>query len=217
MIFKTMQLDDSLANSCFNFNGTKYGRVNRCGIKYGDYKTYKPGVQSKCMECIIHYSDIMIRSNCSKDFECATLIFHSNTMFERVFRKYRDAIRDLLPTKLEILSAPTLGIIVNSYNITKITYEYINSTVNMDAPNASIYITFKKHSEGLAPLTVQYDWYLIKFRFLSINVQCQDGNSWANYQVSTATSNLGRLFPESECAEFTPTKPVGSYKYCYVD
>jgi hypothetical protein len=134
-------------------------------------------------------------------------------MFERFFHKNRDKIREGFPTKLLILLNPVLDIIVNNNNITRITYEYINSTINMDAPDTNIYITFKKRSEGLPPLTAAYDLYYIGFRLLTINVPCdEDDNSSLTYVVYKGTSREGELIVEGRCPVVQSTKRVSSYK-----
>ena len=97
MIIKTMQLDDSLANSCFNFNGTYRGRQNTCVVKEENYPTTDRNVKPKCIHCTMKYTVGFndIQPTCSQDFECVTLIFDTDSMFERFFGRHRDKIQNM--------------------------------------------------------------------------------------------------------------------------
>jgi hypothetical protein len=51
-----MQLNNSLANSCFNFNGKKDGKNNTCEVKKMNHPTVVRGVKPLCMQCTIKYT-----------------------------------------------------------------------------------------------------------------------------------------------------------------
>jgi hypothetical protein len=205
-----IQLDHSSANSCFNFNGTKNNQVNHCEVKDQEYTSYNIPLIAKCIQCIIKYIDFEIELNCSRKFVCAILVFGNNMMFETFFSQSRNIIRDLFPTLLTTQKLPVLEIIVSSYNISKITNNYIDEIINMDAPNTTIFITFKKRSQGLAPLTVENGSYPIKFKLLVVKVQCDNSNSSATYLIFGAVIMHGRLFMGTKCAELQSTKQVSS-------
>jgi hypothetical protein len=222
MITKTIQFifeDYDFATpkmpTCFDFSGSHGRGVNKCEVKDETHRNYS-SVKLECMQCIIKHTSIVTQRDCSKDFECATLIFDNDIVFERFFRRHRDNIPHLFPTERKILPYPILDITVINYNITKITYDYISSTVNMHAPSVTISITFKNHSQGLGPLTVEPGVYPIKFRLLTINVQC-DNNSLATYVAFTETPNPGVLLTGSSCPQIQSTRQVSSYKYYHFD
>ncbi len=107
-----------------------------------NHPTVVRGIKPLCMQCTIKYTVGYddIKPTCSKDFECATLIFDNNFMFEKFFGRHRNNIRDMFPLDFTILYQPILEISVTNYNITKITDQYIQSKLDMDAPNIDIYI-----------------------------------------------------------------------------
>jgi len=214
-----MQLNNSLANSCFNFNGRKDGRNNTCEIEIMKNPPTVRNVKLECMQCTIKYTVDYddIKPTCSKDFECATLIFDNNFMFEKFFRRHRNKIRDMFPFKSTVLHHLILEIIVTNYNITNITNQYIQSNIDMDAPNVDIYLKFNRHSQGLPPLTVKREIYLFKFGFLEIHVLCDDGNSSVIYEVRKDSLMGTDIFMEDRCPKFQSTEPVSSYKYYSVD
>jgi len=219
MIIETMQLNDLRPKSCFNFNGTSPRGNNICVVKEGNYPTVATDLKPQCMQCTLKYTVDYdhIKPNCFKDFECATLIFDNNFMFEKFFGRHRNKIQDMFRTRLWILFHPNLEIIVTNYNITEITSMYINTKVDLIAPDVAISITFKKHSQGLPPLTIKNQTYRIGFRSLRINVLCDDGNSSASYVVRRGTLDNDRFSIEDRCPEFQSTEPVSSYKYYHVD
>jgi hypothetical protein len=219
MIIKTIQLNYSRPKSCFNFNGTYNRRENICVVKEENYPTVDRDVKPQCMQCTLKYTVDFnhIQPTCSKDFECATLIFDSNFMFEKFFGRHRNKIQNMFPTRLRKLFYPYLKIIVTNYDITEITNNYIESKVNMIATDVAISITFKKHSQGLPSLTVKNQSYQIGFRSLRINVLCDDGNSSASYMVRFGTLDDDHFAIEDRCPEFQSTQLVSSYKYYHVD
>ncbi|CAF1210380.1 unnamed protein product [Rotaria sp. Silwood1] len=85
--------------------------------------------------------------------------------------KNRNVIKELVSDTGDSKRPPIVGIKINNYNITKITNEYINSTLNVDFPQLEIEISFDRLSTQ-APLTVENDFFSIGFKRLYILVAC---------------------------------------------
>lgn len=200
MIFKTIQLE----NSCLNFSNG----INTCEVKSKPFYVENSSYIIQCLQCSIRSTNFRINSNCSKDFECATLIFDNNMIFQKFFEIHRNSISSLFPTNVNILSNPSFGIVVTNYNITKITYEYINSIINIDHPNLYIYIQFEKGSNGLVPRMTENDSYVIKFNLLYIKLPCDNDSYWATYKIYRLESNHSQLNIESKCPENQDTTQV---------
>lgn len=208
MISKTIQLDDS----CFNFNGTRNTRTNYCRVVNRSTLRYLVNFQAICMQCRMRFVINEIKPNCSKNFDCASLIFENNIMFETFFRIHRHALRDLFTTQLDPLPSSVLEIIVTFYNITKITNHYIDSIMDMNAPHMKIFFWFRNYSQDSTALTVENGSYLIRFKLLLITVQCDDNTS-ANYMVMGPLKLDGKLFRGNDCALLPHTKHVSFLKY----
>lgn len=218
MIFTTMKVKNSLAEPCFNFTGERQGRNNVCEVdKKMSYNTGSLMIQIRCMECSIGYTTLRIKYNCSKDFECVILNFGNIGTFQRFFRDHSNSIPDLFPANFTILSNPFLRIYVADVGVTDITYEHMNSILNMNAPNMVININFKKSSFSSAPHFAENDRYFIRIQTLNIAIGCDNPGEWALYKINRLDSTDGKLNVLARCPEHQTTTQVSFYKYYYFE
>jgi len=208
MISNTVQQNDLIANSCFNFEYINYNQTQFCTENWFRFRVGNTiDLNLQCIRCTITHVDIRIKYNCLKNFECATLVFDNNMIFEEFFMKYRDRIQSLFPASLQISPNPVLRIILSKYNITRITNEYINSTVNMNFPMLMIFIRFIQRLQSLVSLTVDKHFSPIRFHQLILIVQCDNENSSITYRIYKNNHN-NEPNKTGECTEFQPTKQV---------
>jgi hypothetical protein len=128
-------------------------------------------------------------------------------IFEEFFMKYRDRLQSLFPASLQISPNPVLRIILSKYNITRITNEYINSTVNMNFPMLMILIRFIQRLQSLVSLTVDKHFSYIRFHQLILIVQYDNENSSITYRIYKNNHN-NEPNKTGECTEFQSTKQV---------
>jgi hypothetical protein len=185
MISKTLQLNQSLIDSCFNFQVTKSNQSNFCEEIKHRFQLRSTSYIPSCLTCSIEYIDIEIKSNCSKNFECASLNFDNNSIFERFFTKHHHIIPSLFPTQFGFLPNPILRINITNYNITNITNMYINSTLNINSSRMVIIVIFHWHLKNQRPLTVEGDRFFLAFEQLTIYVRCGYGGRFIQYNIDT--------------------------------
>lgn len=163
----TLQAVDVPLNSCLNFRNTEYEPKNTCFLTNASVPTLEGEPIMPCSRCRIHNSNIIIKPNCSKDFECLYLYFCNNSVFESFFIKHRHIIKDLFPTNMSRFRT-TITITIDTYNIGEITNEYVNSTFNMDFPGLimTIYLLYRRPYSNL--FTVDVHNISIGFRSLTI-------------------------------------------------
>jgi hypothetical protein len=204
---------DPPKRSCFNLTG-KIGReVNECEAMVRPDPSNKTGTHISCMQCFIrYYSGIVMNPDCSRDFECVVFRFNDNIIFEKFFKQYHDIIPNLFPKQLVRLSSFSIEITLDNYNITEITNEYINSTLNMNAPNTNIYIILVNSAQGLQPIMIRNESFPIRFKLLGITVPCGNGNKTILYHVyRPETGDYPKII--GKCDEFQSTQQVSPYKY----
>ena len=207
LISSTTSLNDSDSNSCFNFTLTKNNKTNRCHVQSPLNATYQLLYRRTSIQCHIQDVDIEIKRNCSKSIDSAALIFDNNTMFETFFKKNGAAIAKLCPPRRNRSGYYVLDIIINYYNVSKMTYQYIDSTVNINATQTRIFLWFKKHLPDSSPLTVVDEAYPIKFKLLVVNVECDDNTS-AHYIVNSSSRRYNKPHEMSKCLPFSTTRHV---------
>jgi len=210
MICKSIQQNDSIANSCFTIEAERYNQTNFCNKTHIGFIVDNKTLILRCIRCVISDIDIVIQDNCSWNYECATLVFDNNFMFEKFFVKYRHKIQGLFPSSLQRSPHPVLRIIISKYNITRITNEYINSTVNMDFPMLVIFINFIQRLQSLVSLTVDKHFSPIGFKQLLIIVQCDYSGSFISYIIDR-DNYYDKPKISGECTEFQSTQPVSCY------
>lgn len=205
MIFTTILLDSSSANSCFNFTGVTLNETNTCIIKQERNNT-------PCMSCTIRYINFPIRRNCSKDFECVEFILENETIFENFFSLYKTIISALIPRNIYRSSAMLVWIRIDKANLTKITNEYINSTMNL--PNSLIQMEFviDKQISGLAIRLAENDSYFFNFPTFYIRLPCSANGYQSYYEIRKMNRTNFKLFKREVCPEFWSTTKVSSYK-----
>jgi hypothetical protein len=204
---------DPPKRSCFNLTG-KIGREeNECEPTVRPDPSNKTGTHIRCMQCFIrYYSGIVMNPDCSRDFECVVFRFNDSIIFEKFFKQYHDSIPNLFPKQLVRLLSFSIEITVDNYNITEITNEYINSTLNMNAPNTNIFITFVNSTQGLQPIVIRNQSFPIKFRLLGITVPCGNNNKTVLYNVYRPDTG-DQLKIIGKCDEFQSTQQVSPHKY----
>ena len=197
IITKTLQLHQTLIDSCLNFEITNY---NVCEKVTSTFQAYGALYRPSCMQCIIRDIHIKIKSNCLKNFECATLIFEDNFIFEKFFIKHHQIIPSLFPIQFEILSTAGLTINITNYNITKITNEYINSVLNIKSSQIVIYLVLHRRFPNLTSLTFESERFFITFGLLVIFVRCDYGNRFIEFYINPKDNGDLRII--NRCQNF---------------
>ncbi len=210
MIFQSSPSDHSLANSCWNLTESSGNRTNHCELKRVRLYEFGSLQESTCMQCHMRYASFKTKPNCSTDLLCASLVFDSLKMVQRFFEELNSTIRDRYPTQYEENRFLILEIIVANYNISKITNEYITSTMNIAAPDLDMFVTFQRRRRGFLPLTVLNENYKISFHRLVIKVQCNYGNTSVMHVIYGFGDFGGELFIIGECPTI-PSTPRVSY------
>jgi hypothetical protein len=201
------------ARSCFNLtspgNTTDEGNSCERTTRYKDAEqTNGPTIPS--ISCIIHnYSENITSDDCVKDTEFVEFTFYDSVTFERFFKQYRDVIPKLFPNQSIAIPNPNIQIKVYNYNITEITNGYINSTLNMDAPNVIMYIRFENYTQGLQALVVRNISFPIGFDTLGIIVLCNNNTKNVKYYNVHRIQPTGvRVIIEDSCKNLQSTQQV---------
>jgi hypothetical protein len=217
IISNTTQEDNLSTDSCFNFIPTQSGETNICEKRLWQLSIEGPATTSTCMECAIENIDIIVNDNCTTTFDCAVLRFSNNLMFERFFIMHRSVIKDQFLKDLRNSSQRVLIIDVLNYNVTKITNEYINSTVNIDLVSLTIILKFIERADGVAPLMIENNTLSILFFVLVIDIKCDDdGENSVRYTIYRNDIGI-QTTKEDYCAQFSSTNHVSCYNYYYVE
>lgn len=207
---------DHLANSCFNFGRARKNKTNLCYVNEQRNATDLLGSRRMSIHCYIQYVDIVINRNCSKYIDTVSLIFQNNAIFEKFFKGNRDKFETLYRHKQNASGYYVLDIFIDSYNISNITYQYINSTININASHTRIFIWFRKHLLNSSPPTVVDEAFPIKFQLLGISVDC-DNQTSAHYIVNSSLSGSNKPYIVSPCSPFSTTTQVSFLQWFSVE
>ena len=212
LISTTTQRNNGSTPSCFDFSDTKNGKTNSCSKKPAMNAPYRAFHRPPSIHCRIENTDIEEKSLCMTDVDSAAFTFQNNVMFETFFRKNGHRITSSFPNSTDSSYFFAFDIIVETYNITEITNKYINSTVNIHAPQAGIFLSFKNRTQNLPTLTVADEPYSISFQFLTIHVDCEDGGI-AYYMVNGSSNSSNKPSTITECPQMSSKKQVSSLKF----
>ncbi len=97
----------------------------------------------QCMK----YINIEIKHQCLKTFECTTLVFDNDMMFEGFF------MQDLFPTQLTFIPRLYRLIHVNEFNI------------NIDSSQLEIGLGYQNRSQDLKLLTIEGNFSFIRLNY----------------------------------------------------
>ena len=206
----TKWLDDPPSNSCFNFKLTQDKQTNVCKTKLTTISLPDKKFKPKCVVCKITYFNVVLPTNCSRNFECVILYFDNNFIFERFFINHQSIIKSLFPMNLKVLSYPVIVTYVTYYNITKITNEYIRSILNIKFPEMIMFIKFLKRPQNRVPLTLENYFSCIKFKLLIIFVKCSFGSKIIRYRIEGHKINSAPLI-DNRCRKNQSTKGVSNF------
>ena len=200
---------ESLDDSCLNFQITRQEvQTNYCSIQpHLTYLRNSPdAINSSCVQCNIRSVDIVTQDGCSRNFDCAKLLFDNNLLFEQFFRQHRDSIANRFP-KGNSEETSLLTISVTDYDLKEITPEYIGPLLNISAPSLQTVLTLKKQSPDLTfPPTVKGNFFL-QNDVLNMYIDCPNGRNSIRYQ-------MGKSFPSpkmtlnGECSVLQTTSQV---------
>jgi hypothetical protein len=139
-----------------------------------------------CTECKIKRLDDVLDNKCSQRLPCLSFVFYNNLMFAQFFHIYREKVNSILKSWEEMQMDSTLFIIIEKYNLTEITFAYLNSILNLNSqPYNVLQIKFLNPTAGLGLIKPKDDFANMTIGVIFLDVLCTSGNNanWIHYSI----------------------------------
>ncbi|CAF5090164.1 unnamed protein product, partial [Rotaria magnacalcarata] len=185
-------------DACLNFNDFGFTYVNNyCKFQTEPFQTIDGESSMKCVECTIHNARVTPKADCQKNAICLILKFPDNYVFEEFFTEHRLLLKNLFPKPISG-SDIKINVFISEYYITTINNEYTNSKLNIDFPELDLRIYYFSTQSKKSILEVDNTPFSIKFRRLTITVNCTMGTGLVNYVIHGHSVNA-RPARKSDC------------------
>ena len=179
---------------CYKFENLQQDEENFCWThSYSWIEEQKHN--GTCLRCTISNIHAELKSICGRIFYCMTFIFHNKSLFEDYFRNY--PIVDKLFLKPPDEDAWTrLVIILENYDLRDITFQYLNSILNISSRSYQILnVIFIKPLLNHTLSPVKNDFYSIPTMIISLLFSCNyymNDKKWIEYKILPNGSNFNR-------------------------
>jgi hypothetical protein len=174
IIFNITYLTDSfLLDACLTFTNTEDPTDNFCWSH-----SYASAIENKkhrksCLKCQVNDIHALVKNVCGRTLQCISFIFYNNSFFEQFFRKYPNIIDHLLKDPKKENISNSLIITFQNYDLTEITFNYLNSILNMSSPAYQIlHVIFIKPISDQRLIQVHNDFLHIPLNIIFLSFSC---------------------------------------------
>ncbi|CAF1293878.1 unnamed protein product [Adineta steineri] len=149
-----------------------------------------------CLHCKIQDIAIAANKKCQKFFACLSFVFDNNTFFEQFFHQNPTIIRFLNQQMQPKSKFPILVITIESYNLTELSLEYLNSLLHIDKPSYKIlYVKFIKPLSNTNMVNLKNDFDDASVKNIRLSFSCNhhtNDNEWIEYMINPNKINPNR-------------------------
>jgi hypothetical protein len=207
---KICLINSFLLDECLKFDNAKEDEGNFCWSH-----SYSSAIEIKkhgihCLKCQIKDTNAITRNTCGKTLQCISFIFYNNSFFEEFFLKYPDIINHILkdPSKEKVQNK--LIITFQNYNLTEISFKYLNSILNINSSSYHIlHVIFIRPISNPILTHVKNDFSHIPINAIYLAFSCKyrmDDDQWSEYVIKPRTNLRQTKYCPITQLESTTTK-----------
>jgi len=152
---------------------------------------------SNCLKCEIKDINTATKNTCRRTHQCLSFIFYNNSFFEQFFYKHPSIIDHILtdPRKGEVLNR--LIITIQNYDLTKITFQYLNSILNMNSSSYHLlHVIFIKPISDRELIQVKNDFSHIPIKIIYLSFSCNyhmDDEHWLEFVIHPRSTHPEKI------------------------
>ena len=150
------------------------------------------------LSCRIKTTFRMKTDGCPRNYPHMILTFSDNSVFETFFEENREIIKHLFQERNNS-NTVTFHIIIESHNITKITWNYVNSILKTDPQvYTELWLVFRQINKSAPQPEIGDDFIYYKNSIIKVQIPCGDDEENMYYAIE----NGSMVFKENKCKPF---------------
>jgi hypothetical protein len=181
-------------HSCITIGNSSISSDNMCLDEVDDNQTIIIH-----LTCRIKETFKMKTDGCPQNYSHIILTFSNNSIFETFFDENHDIMQHLFEERTTT-NVVALHIVIESHNLTKITWNYIHSTLKTD-PNmySELFLAFRQTNKNAPQPEIGDDFSYYENSLIKVQISCRDGYGENMYY---AIENGSMALEENNCKPF---------------